>query len=192
MAIYKDKKRGTWYFDFKYHDENGKYRGKTMRGFKTKREAQEAEWNFRNNMSAEPSTNTTFIKVFESYLSSRQLSYKSLNRYNRFFTLFFSLIANKKLSRINDKTFLDITSKIIKSSYSTAYKNGAIIFLRTLLMHSNDYFNTSYKPRLLKTLPKKSIDHQERPVWTKKQFSEFIQHVDNPVYHAFFTFLFFH
>lgn len=38
MAVYKDKKNGTWYF-------KGRYQGKfnTRRGFKTRKEAQRAE-----------------------------------------------------------------------------------------------------------------------------------------------------
>lgn len=191
MAVYKDKVRGTWYVDVRYR-EGDKIKGKIKRGFETKREAQEAEWNIKKSIhNHEADTSQyTFKDVFDSYLSSRKLAYKSLNRYNRFYTLFLSNLKDKKLDRINDKVFLNVLVNIVKTNYSKTYKNGAIVFLRTLLNHSNDYFNTSFKPRILKTLSKDSNDIQERSVWTKEQFNEFIQYVENPVYYALFVFLF--
>ncbi len=46
MAVYKDKKRGTWYTSFPYVDWTGKKCRKLKRGFATKKEAQDWEANF--------------------------------------------------------------------------------------------------------------------------------------------------
>ena len=39
MSAYKDKKTGKWFVFFYYRDWQGKNKGKTKRGFQTKREA---------------------------------------------------------------------------------------------------------------------------------------------------------
>ena len=46
MAVYKDKKRGTWYTSFPYVDWTGKRCRKLKRGFLTKKEAQNWENHF--------------------------------------------------------------------------------------------------------------------------------------------------
>lgn len=46
MPQYKDEARGTWYFKTWYKDSFGRSKQKLIRGFKTKREAKEAEANF--------------------------------------------------------------------------------------------------------------------------------------------------
>lgn len=51
MPCYKDKKAGTWYCQFRYCDFTGAHRQKRKRGFKTKREAQAWEHEFRLTMA---------------------------------------------------------------------------------------------------------------------------------------------
>lgn len=55
MSAYKDKKTGKWYLFFYYKDWQGQRKGKTKRGFKTKREALEWEREFlqKNNADLE-------------------------------------------------------------------------------------------------------------------------------------------
>jgi hypothetical protein len=52
MSAYKDKKTGKWYLFFYYTDWQGKRKGKTKRGFKTKREALEWEREFLQKSDA--------------------------------------------------------------------------------------------------------------------------------------------
>lgn len=47
MAVYKDKKRGTWYTSFLYVDWTGKRCRKLKRGFLTKKAAQNWENHFK-------------------------------------------------------------------------------------------------------------------------------------------------
>jgi hypothetical protein len=47
MAIYKDKKRGTWYCKVNYLNQEGKLISHTKRGFKLKRDAQNYESSYR-------------------------------------------------------------------------------------------------------------------------------------------------
>ena len=47
MPVYKNKKTGSWYVMVHYQDWTGENKQKCKRGFGTKREAQEWEWQFK-------------------------------------------------------------------------------------------------------------------------------------------------
>ena len=51
MPVYKDKKNGKWYVMVRYKDWTGANKQKCQRGFETKREAQEWEYqlSFKRN-----------------------------------------------------------------------------------------------------------------------------------------------
>ena len=67
MAVYKDKKRGTWYVSFYYKDWTGQSRRKIKRGFRTKREAAEWELHFQMRESADlDMTFGDFWKLYEA------------------------------------------------------------------------------------------------------------------------------
>lgn len=51
MSAYKDEKRGTWFANFRYKDWRGEPKKKSKRGFRTKREAEIWERDFKKRMS---------------------------------------------------------------------------------------------------------------------------------------------
>ena len=65
MAVYKDKKRGTWYVSLYYTDWTGKQQTKLKRGFSTKKEAQDWERHF--SLEKASSLDMTFAFVGEFY-----------------------------------------------------------------------------------------------------------------------------
>ena len=66
MAVYKDKKRGTWYASVMYKDWTGKQCRKLKRGFATKKEAQDWEQSFTvKEASNLDMTFEEFISVYE-------------------------------------------------------------------------------------------------------------------------------
>lgn len=192
MAVYKDGKK--WMIKISYRDDEGNKRYTTKRGFETKREALHFQHEYKyalEHPEVKADKTAIFQDVIDSYLNSRILSPRTLNKYVRHKTLWLEQIAQKRLEKLTDKSFLEIVTKIGKSAYSYKYKNAAIQFLRTLLTHSNDYFNTSFKPRLLLSVARKSSDVKTYSIWSVEEFEQFIQCVENPVYHAFFSFLYY-
>ena len=65
MAVYKDKKRGTWYVSLYYTDWTGKQQRNLKRGFSTKKEAQDWERHF--SLEKASSLDMTFAFVGEFY-----------------------------------------------------------------------------------------------------------------------------
>ncbi|WP_394355798.1 Arm DNA-binding domain-containing protein [Adlercreutzia wanghongyangiae] len=51
MTAYKDEKRGTWFANFRYKNWRDEPKKKSKRGFRTKREAQAWECDFKRKMS---------------------------------------------------------------------------------------------------------------------------------------------
>lgn len=64
MAVYKDKKRGTWYVSLYYTDWTGKQQRKLKRGFSTKKEAQDWERHF--SLEKASSLDMTFFLIPKS------------------------------------------------------------------------------------------------------------------------------
>ena len=67
MTAYKDEKRGTWFANFRYKDWRGESKQKSKRGFRTKREAQIWEQDFKKRMSRAASME--FSLAYDVYLT---------------------------------------------------------------------------------------------------------------------------
>ena len=68
MAIYKDKKRGTYYVSVYVTYRNGERKRVLRRGFKTRQEAQRAEAEIILNATIEDPDNPLFEDVVDEYL----------------------------------------------------------------------------------------------------------------------------
>ena len=65
MPVYKDTERGSWYCQFYYEDWTGKRKKKYKRGFRTKKEAQDFESEFKRIASADMDmTVASFVDVY--------------------------------------------------------------------------------------------------------------------------------
>ena len=71
MAVYKDKKRGTWYVSLYYTDWTGKQQRKLERGFSTKKEAQDWERHF--SLEKASSLDMTFGDFYKRYTDDVKL-----------------------------------------------------------------------------------------------------------------------
>ena len=77
MAVYKDKKRGTWYVSLYYTDWTGKQQRKLKRGFSTKKEAQDWERHF--SLEKASSLDMTF-EILEAFKENEEKNKKNRNR----------------------------------------------------------------------------------------------------------------
>ena len=65
MPVYKDEKRGIWYFKCNYRDWQGKIKTKLKRGFATKKEAQKCEREFLEMQSSNMDMKlSVFVEVY--------------------------------------------------------------------------------------------------------------------------------
>jgi hypothetical protein len=74
MSAYKDEKRGTWYVFFYYRDWQGNNKGKTKRGFATKKEALAWERDFLQKQNAD--MDMCFDSFIEIYFKDKKARLK--------------------------------------------------------------------------------------------------------------------
>lgn len=112
MAVYKDKKRGTWYTSFPYVDWTGKRCRKLKRGFLTKKEAQNWENHFKLQKA------NSLDMTFEDFYGIYEADVKPKIRYNTWCTKE-HIIKTKILPYFKDLSMRDITPRdIIKLNRS--------------------------------------------------------------------------
>lgn len=191
MAVYKDKERGTWYFELKIKDDTGKYRKHKRRGFATKKEALASEIEFKQNYTS--SGGMTLNEVFAKYDFHAQ-NKKAVStiatdrqRYNKH-------IRNK----LGDKVFLKITASQIfewQNELANNYKNS---FVNTLLTTLKTIFNFADRVLDLHNSAIKKVDKLKvskldsvSDTWNLEEFQHFFKCIDNQKYQVFFYTLYF-
>lgn len=80
MPVYKNADNNTWYFSSRYKDVYGNNKRKIRRGYKTKREAKQAESSFLTEIKDGYSDTNTFDYVFKHYLKHTDLREKTERR----------------------------------------------------------------------------------------------------------------
>lgn len=78
MPVYKDTERGSWYCQFYYEDWTGKRKKKYKRGFRTKKEAQDFESEFKRVASADMDMSVaSFVDI---YFKDKEVQLRNVNR----------------------------------------------------------------------------------------------------------------
>ncbi len=179
MSAYKDKKTGKWFVFFYYVDWQGKNKGKTKRGFTTKREALEWERNFKLKSDKD------LDMKFSSFVDIYYLDFKSRVKENTF---------NTKKNIINNKIlpyFKDMKLNEIKASDVIAWQNEMLklttvngqlyspTYLKTVHNQLSAIFNHAVRFYDLTTNPARKAGNmgkeksKEMLFWTKEEYLKF-------------------
>ncbi len=132
MSAYKDKKTGKWYLFFYYKDWQGQRKGKTKRGFKTKREALEWEREFLQK------SNANLEMKFEAFVDIYTNDIKNRLKENTWLTKK-SIIDQKIMPYFKDRRLSDI-------------KPADIIDWQNEITALKDKQGNSFSPTYLKTI----------------------------------------
>ena len=179
--------------------ENGILVHKNLRGFKTQKAAKIAEFEYRKRaekeieLSKQPEkTVYTLNDIWERYFkwAVDNLSPSSIYSYRNIYTNCIQPIFGSKDIRSITKKQITIWQDDLPSSYSYSYKQSIRATFSAIMTYAvnRDYIeknNVTSTERIRKTEPKKKLSY-----WTKEEFDQFIEVVDNPTYKAFFTFLY--
>jgi len=168
------------------------------KGFKTKKEATESEAKFRANYTnheAETYKRVTFDDAVNYYLAEAEKRFKisTITTYtlwiNKHMRDFFK---DKDLQRINRDDINKWREYMDKGDYVVDYKNKMLRILRAIFKYSNVHFKTSnlileLEPPFRSDAP--VID--KNSIYTIDEFNRFTAVIDNLMFKAFFTLLFF-
>lgn len=198
MASFRKHPNGTWEYRIRYKDiRTGKYKEKSKRGFKTKKEAQLAaakiEQQVEDRMFVDD--NITFQQAYEEWWASHSKTLKPSSRYN----------LRSKFSRYILPLFGPIQLKDITKAYCQEVINKIADNIDTVIdykIQANQVFKYAVRMGYIATNPmeyviipekeEKFLADQERPrnFWTKDELQHFLrlakEHMDVQDYMLFY------
>ena len=174
MAIYKDKKRGTWYVSLFYRDATGKRLHKMKRGFRTRKEAQVWEKGFLDGKEDIPEM--SFEEVTQLYFENMRSRLRKTTVQTKEY-----VIKGKILPFFKDKNIYEITPADVRDWQNNLLQRGyAETYLRTIQEQLTAIFNFAIR---YYDLPKNPIlaagsigkdKTREMEIWTVEEFYKFI------------------
>ncbi|HDT6577495.1 site-specific integrase [Bacillus cereus group sp. BfR-BA-01489] len=190
MVVYKDKERGTYFFVVRVRQFDGTQKQVKRRGFKTKKEAREAE----AKMLVEKETNSslTFAQVADSYFDwycqrRKQSSITTVKN-----TIYLHLITEfgrMKIDRITAKQIMNYQNKIIHTYSADSLKRIHTVLSAIFNFAIKFYGLTGNPARIAGNFEVES--NKRMNFWQFEEFKQFIEVVDDPMYKAFFSTLYY-
>ncbi|UYX52883.1 site-specific integrase [Bacillus thuringiensis] len=190
MVIYKDEKRGTYFFVVRVRQFDGTQKQVKRRGFKTKKEAREAE--AKMLVEKETNSNLTFAQVADSYFdwySQRRKQSSTLTIRNVIYNHLLPEFKKIKIDYITAKHVMIYQNKII-NNYSAEFLKKIHTTLSAIFNFAIKFHGLTHNPaRIAGNFEKESTKRIN--FWEFKEFKQFIAVVDDPMYKAFFSTLYY-
>lgn len=197
MASYEKHENGTWSVRF-YCVENFQTTKKRLRGFKTKRDAEQAYLQYKNDLEEEKTTKISksatkliFNDLYEEYSNFHKQRIKSSSYFDfeskskRHILPFFE---NYIVSEISPRLLLKWQQSIDKYSYK--YKTNLRGYLAGILKYAQKYYNIPNQLQNVDNFKNKQETIKEMQVWSEEDFKTFISTIDRLDYKAYFSALF--
>lgn len=191
MPVYKNKSNNTWYV---------KYKNKTKRGFKTKKEAVQYESKMKLSIIKNIDTQDVYFKdIAMDYLITlkKNTKFSTFQKCNNVIkNIILKNAVNKKIATINEKDCRAFYEYVKDLDYSTVYKNYIINKYKVIFKHAKIYYKLQHDPsnvmeQIKPTYAEKIKQRlKEKNIWTNNEFELFISCVDKPMYRELFTLLF--
>ena len=194
MAVYKDKKRGTYYVSYSVKNpETGKFKHICKRGFASKREAKKWEVDSydSNRITGNDISGVSFLTVAKQWEQACQCSLEVQKKHKAHFEKRFNDFQNRAIESISKADLIQWRSDLIDCEGATRTKNTTIAYVKSVFRFANDIYgipNNAISLRNLKRSEKEVL--QEMEVWTPEEFQRFLTVVDDRVYQLYFEFLF--
>lgn len=191
MAAYKDEKQGTWYCQFYYQDWQGAKRKKKKRGFKTKKDAQEWESNFKS--SANANMDMTLGAFVEIYFRDKEGELKERSIKNKRYMMEAHIIPYFKTKPMNAITPADIIqwqNEMRGKGYAQTYLRMVQNQFTALFTHASNIYDLANNPcKKVKKMGKSDADKLD--FWTQEEYERFISTIEvGSRYYVMFEILF--
>lgn len=188
MAVYKDKKRGTWYSSVMYKDWTGKQCRKLKRGFATKKEAQDWEKSFTYMEASNlDMTFGDFVKIYEKDQRPKLKENTWLSKEHMIQTKLLPYFENKRMCDITPRDIVQWQNVMLKGTTKSGTEYAAT-YLKTLQAQLSCLFNHAVRFYELHCNPvvKAGVlgvhDAEEMQFWTKEEYLQFIPTLADKVY----------
>lgn len=191
MPVYKDEERGTWNCQFYYKDWTDKRKRHHKRGFRTKKEAQIYEAEFK--YAAKGSMDMKLSNFVEVYFKDKNGELKERSLRNKRYMMETHIIpcfGEKAMNKITPGDIIQWQNEMLAKDYSQTY-------LRMVQNQITALFNHAYKVYGLADNPCTRVrkigksDANKMDFWTKDEYESYIQTVDfDSYYYVLFEILF--
>lgn len=186
-----------WYCSFRYVNLDGETKQKKKEGFSTKKEADEYERNFLNNIKFNPEMN--FKSLYKMYLEDMKPRIKEHTLTSKEY-----IIENKILPYFKDMKISEIGSieiqrwqnSLLQAKNPKTNKPYAPTYLKTINNQLTAIFNYAVKFHNLKNNPVHKVgtigekNAPEKEIWSIEEFNEFISLVEDKTLHLGFNILY--
>lgn len=182
-------------FTLRYKDIYGNNKQYTSMRYKTRKEAEleEARYKVKINEKKINTTNITFNQVFESYIDFKRTKIK-LQTINKIKDLYKKLepLHNVKVNDFNITMYNQFRKYMDQDGISVNYKNKIQNLLKSLIVYSNKYYNTSLTMiNYIELYKEVGAIKKEMQFFTYEEFQKFISVIDELNYKIFFEVLYY-
>jgi len=192
MAIYKDKKRGTWYVSVYVELKNGDRKRILRRGFETQAEAKRAEADIILNATIDNADNPLFTDVIDEYIQwyKKRRKASSLHRLKKECRLYIKpFFKNKLIQDIKRRDVIKFQDFLLDKLSVTTSKNvhsylSAILNFAIKMEYINN--NVAREVGNIQATENKRFEY-----WTLEEFKEFMKVVDVFKYRTLYMCLFY-
>lgn len=195
MAVYKDKKTNNYYFIVRVKTKNGQTKQIKRRGFNSSREAKLAEAQFLIDWENEEITEETitFKEVAEEYLNW----YKRRRKESSYIKIS-SIVNTHLIPRFKSKRLESIRNRdVTKFQDDLISSKMAVSHIKKIHTTLSAIFRYAMKQEYTKVNPAAAVgnvdldDESKMNYWTLEEFQQFINVVDDELYHALFMTLYY-
>ena len=142
MPVYKDTERGSWYCQFYYEDWTGKRKKKYKRGFRTKKEAQDYESEFKRVANADMDMSVaSFVDI---YFKDKDGELKERSKRNKKYMIQSHVIpylGEKKMNGITPADIIAWQNEIRNKNFSESYQRMLQNQVTALFTHAQKIYN---------------------------------------------------
>lgn len=147
MPVYKDAGRGSWYRQFYYEDWTGKRKKKYKRGFRTKKEAQDYESEFKRVANAD--MDMTVASFVDIYFNDKSSELKERSKRNKRYMIQSHVIpylGEKKMNEITPADIIAWQNEIRNKDFSESYQRMLQNQVTALFTHAQKIYNLWNNP----------------------------------------------
>ena len=181
MPAYKDTKRGTWFVKYSV-TVDGKRKQVLKRGFETKRDALMYEHAAKLTPVA---SGVTFAELTQNYLNYKSPKQSTRDLYERLLAVHFPFM-DQKAAAISKAALMN-WYLALPAELSASTKNTLLVIVKAVFRYGHDFYELPNPAHHLRRFKKST---KEMETWAPDEFARFLAAVDNDLYKAFFSFLY--
>lgn len=198
MAVRRDKKTGKWFYRIYYTDLKGNRRETKKAGFKTKKDATDAELYFYSKLDLfqnQTCSNMTFQALYDIYIKSKRQELKPksfMTIESIFINHILPYFKDFKIEKITNRDYLEWKDYILDKGFSHKYNTSIHICMVNILNYAKKFYGLekNIASEVGNFTNKKYIAKVD--FWTIEEFKKFINSIDEEdiEYKTLFVFLF--